>query len=93
MKLISDIADSIVWAGFNILLAVAGFVLLMTPWAILSIAVFWCALPMGLFLSLGFLVRDLRKKELCRQAKVAALISLPLIVYEIWLLGFTRLDI
>lgn len=93
MKLATDIADSLVLASFNLLLATVGSLLLTTSYAISFIAVFWCALPIGLFLNLAFWVRDLRNKVLCRQAQIAAFVLLPLIVYEIWLLGFHKLDL
>jgi hypothetical protein len=86
----ANIADSLVLASFNLLLAAVGFLLLTTSYAILFIAVFWCALPIGLFLNLGFWIRDLGNKGLRRQANVAALLSLPLIVYDTWLLGWNR---
>ena len=42
-------------------------------------------------LTLVFWIRD-NRKGLRRQASIAALVSLPVLVYEIWLLGFHRLD-
>jgi hypothetical protein len=91
VKLNTKIADSLILASFNLVLAASGFLLLTTSYAILFIAVFWCALPVSLLLTLGFWARDIRK-GLRRQAKMAALVSLPVLLYEVWLLGFHRLD-
>ena len=91
MKLTTEIADSLILAGFNLVLAATGFLLLITSYAIVSIAVFWCALPVSLLLTLAFWIRD-NRKGVGRQAKIAALVSLPVLAYEIWLLGFHRLD-
>jgi hypothetical protein len=89
---LNDVADSVILAGFNLILLVAlGLVLLTTSYAILFIAVFWCALPISLLLTFGFWIRDIRK-GLRKQAKIAALLLLPLVAYEVWLLGFNRLD-
>jgi hypothetical protein len=91
VKLNTKIADSLILASFNLILAASGFLLLITSYAILFIAVFWCALPISLLLTVAFWIRDYRK-GLRRQAKIAALVSLPVLAYEIWLLGFHRLD-
>ena len=93
VRLAAEIADSLVLASFNIIVAAIGFLLLTTSYAILFVAVSWCALPVGLLLNLGFWVRDIRNKELRKQAKIAAFALLPLLVYEIWLVGFHRLDL
>ena len=90
-KLNTEFADSLILASFNLILAATGFLLLITSYAIVSIAVFWCALPVSLILTLAFWIRD-NRKGLRRQAKIAALVSLPVLAYEIWLLGFHRLD-
>jgi len=91
VKLNTEFADSLILTGFNLILAATGFFLLITSYAIVSIAVFWCALPVSLILTLAFWIRD-NRKGLRRQAKIAALVSLPVLAYEIWLLGFHRLD-
>jgi hypothetical protein len=88
---LNDVADSVILAGFNLILVASGLVLLTTSYAILFIAVFWCALPISLLLTFGFWIRDIRK-GLRKQAKIAALLLLPLVAYEVWLLGFNRLD-
>jgi hypothetical protein len=92
VKFNTKIADSLVLASFNLVLAASGFLLLTTSYAILFIAVFWCALPVSLLLTLGFWVRDIGK-GLRKQAMIAALVALPVLLYEIWLLGFHRLDL
>lgn len=91
VKVNSQIADSLILASFNLILVATGFLLLITSYAIVSIAVFWCALPVSLLLTIAFWVRD-NRKGLRRQARIAALVSLPVLAYEIWLLGFHRLD-
>lgn len=91
MKL-NTIADSLILAIFNLVLVASGFLLLTTSYAILFIAVIWCALPISLLLTIGFSVRDIRR-GLRRQAYIALLVSLPVLSYEIWLLGFHRLDL
>ena len=91
VKLSTEIADSLILASFNLILAAAGFLLLITSYAIVSIAVFWCAVPVSLLLTLAFWIRD-NRKGLRKQARTAALVSLPVLAYEIWLLGFVRLD-
>ena len=91
MKLNTKIADSLILASFNLVLAAVGFLLLRTSYAILFIAVFWCVLPASLLLTVAFWVRDIGK-GLRRQAIIAALVSLPVLLYEVWLLGFHRLD-
>jgi hypothetical protein len=67
------------------------WLLTLRNYAIVSIAVFWCALPVSLLLTLAFWVRD-NREGLRRHARIAALVSLPVLAYEIWLLGFHRLD-
>jgi hypothetical protein len=89
---IAELSDSLVLASFNVLLAALGFSLLATSYAILFVAVFWCALPVGLLLNLGFWVRDMKSKAHRTHAKIAVLVLMPLIAYEVWLLSFARLD-
>jgi hypothetical protein len=91
VNLNNEIADSLILASFNLILVATGFLLLITSYAIVSIAVFWCAIPVSLLLTLAFWIRDSRK-GLRTQARIAVLVSLPVLVYEIWLLGFHRLD-
>jgi hypothetical protein len=92
VKLSTKIADSLILAVLNVVLVASGFLVLTTSYAILFIAVFWCALPFSLLFTLGFWVRDIRG-AFRRQAKIALLISLPVLLFEIWLLGFHKLDL
>jgi hypothetical protein len=89
---IAELSDSLVLASFNVLLAALGFSLFATSYAILFVAVFWCALPVGLLLNLGFWVRDMKSKAHRAHAKIAVLVLMPLIAYEVWLLSLPRLD-
>ena len=87
----ADTADSLVLACFNICLAVSGFILQATSYAILCVAVFYCALPVGLLFTAGFSIRDVAKGRR-RGVTIAVLLSLPLLIFEIWLMHSTRLD-
>ena len=92
VKLTTKVADSLILAVFNVVLVASGFLLLTTSYAILFIAVLWGALPFSLLFTLGFWVRDIRG-AFRRQAKIALLVSLPVLLFEIWLLGFHKLDL
>jgi uncharacterized membrane protein len=91
VQLNTKVADSLILASFNLVLTGSGLLLLATSYAVLFIWVFWCALPVSLVLTIGFWVRDIRK-GFRKQARIAALLSLPVFAYVIWLLGFHRLD-
>jgi hypothetical protein len=92
LRLKTKVADSLILAIFNLVLLGSGWLLLTTSYAIFSIVVFLCALPVSLLLTIGFWVRDYRG-NFRAQAKITALASLPVLVCEIWLLGFVRLDL
>ena len=92
VKLGTKIADSLVLAVFNIVLVGSGFIVGRTSYAILSIALYWCALPLSLLFTIGFWVRDITG-VFRRQAIVVLLIFLPVLVFEIWLVGFHDLDL
>jgi hypothetical protein len=90
VKLNAKIADSLILASSNLCLAAAGFILANTSYAILCVAVFWGVLPFSLLMTIGFWVRDIGG-VFRRQAKVAAVISVPVLLFEIWL-GFHHLN-
>jgi hypothetical protein len=87
---LKGVADSVILASANVVLFALGLLLLTTSYAILFIALIWCVLPISLLLTVGFWIRDIRK-GLRKQSKLAALVLLPLMAYEIWLLAFSRL--
>jgi cation transport ATPase len=86
------VADSVILASFTVCLALSSLLLFLTSYAIVIIAVWYMLLPVLLIATLFFGTRDFRR-GLRRQAKIAALISLPVLLFVIYLLGFTRLDL
>ncbi|HVO64464.1 MAG TPA: hypothetical protein VMT53_26325 [Terriglobales bacterium] len=91
MKPNTSVADSVVLACLSFGIAGVGFLLVLTSYAILSVALWYGVLPVLLVLTLFFWFRDLRRK-LYREAKIAGAILLPVLLYELWLFAFTRLD-
>ena len=83
VKLNTRVADSLILATFNLSLSVSGFLLLYTSHSAWLLVVCWVLLPPLLVITLFFWARDLRKTTR-RQAIVALLLSMPVLVLEIW---------
>jgi RsiW-degrading membrane proteinase PrsW (M82 family) len=77
-------ADSLILAGFNLFVAFSGFILLHTSYSAWLTIVCWILLPPLLVTTLLFWGRDLRKPTARRQAIVAFLLSVPVLVLEVW---------
>jgi len=84
VKLNSRVADSLILAAFNLCLAFSGFLLLNTSYSAWLTAVCWVLLPPLLVITLFFWGRDLRAPNVRKQAILALLVSIPVLVLEVW---------
>jgi len=78
------VSDSLILASFNFCLALSGFLLLHTSYSAWLTVVCWVLLSPLLVTTLLFWGRDLRKPTDRRQAIVALLVSVPVLVLEVW---------
>ena len=85
------VADSLILAIFNLWLFLSDFLLLYTSYSAWLVAVGWVLLPPLLAITLFFWRRDLRKTTTRKHAIVALLVSMPVLVLEVWF--FKRLNL
>src|SRR2546426_6980247 len=84
VKLNTRVADSLILATFNLCLSLSGFLLLATSFSAWLIAVCWVLLPALLVITLFFWGRDLWREATRRQAILSLLVSMPVVVLEVW---------
>jgi uncharacterized membrane protein len=78
------LADSLILAVFSLCLAFSGSVLLDSSHSAWLIVICWVLLPPLLVTTLFFWMRDVRNPTARRQAIVALLLSIPVLVLEVW---------